>query len=241
MYILRIFIVALLGLIPMMSICKPKPHKLHLLSKNFLSIKEPSDICIVPNTNKYAIVSDNGMLFLTDTNGVVLQEASFKGFDFEGVFADENKIYVSDERSRIVYVFNHQLEKITSFQLTYLGGRNSGFESITYNKIKKCFVLITEKKPSIVFEYDSSFNELKQIPYSLSSDVSSITYANDLLYILSDEERKIVIVNPLDYSLLKEIKLPDVNPEGIAITKDGRIIIVSDDGQYLSKYEITKQ
>ena len=71
--------------------------------------------------------------------------------------------------------------------------------------------------------------------------MSSITYANDLLYILSDEERKIVIVNPLDYSLLKEIKLPDVNPEGIAITKDGRIIIVSDDGQYLSKYEITKQ
>jgi uncharacterized protein YjiK len=221
---------------PFFTQAKPKPKKLVLLSKADLTIKEPSDICILPNANKYAIVSDNGLLFLTDTNGVVLKEADFKGFDFEGVFADESKIYVSDERSRVIYVFNYNLEKITSYQLTYYGGRNSGFESITFNKNKNCFVLITEKHPCIIFEYDTSFKELKQYSYTLSTDVSSITIHNGHLYVLCDEEKKILMLNPNDYTLESEIKLSDINPEGIAITADGRILIVSDDGQYLKKY-----
>ena len=222
--------------LPFFAQSKPKPKKLVLLSKADLTIKEPSDICILPNADKYAIVSDNGLLFLTDTNGVVLKEANFKGFDFEGVFADENKIYVSDERSRIIYVFDYDLEKINSYQLTYYGGRNSGFESITFNKKKNCFVLITEKHPSIIFEYDKDFKELKQYPYTFSSDVSSTTFHKEHLYVLCDEEKKILILNPNDYSLENTIQLSDINPEGIAITDDGRILIVSDDGQYLKKY-----
>jgi len=233
-----LFVTVFFVALPFFAQSKPKPKKLVLLSKADLSIKEPSDICILPNTNKYAIVSDNGLLFLTDTNGVVLKEADFKGFDFEGVFADENKIYVSDERSRIIYVFDYNLEKINSHQLTYYGGRNSGFESITFNKNKNCFVLITEKHPSIIFEYDKDFKELKQYPYTFSSDVSSITYHKEHLYVLCDEEKKILVLNPNDYSLENIIQLSDINPEGIAITEDGRILIISDDGQYLKKYSL---
>lgn len=237
----RLFVLAIAFTItPFFSQAKPKPKKLVLFSKADLTIKEPSDICILPNEDKYAIVSDNGLLFLTDTNGVVLKEAEFKGFDFEGVFADDRKIYVSDERSRIIYVFDYNLQKIASYQLTYYGGRNSGFESITFNKNKNCFVLITEKHPSIIFEYDTAFKEIKQYPYSFSSDVSSITFHKGYLYVLSDEERKILVLNPNDYSIESEIKLSDINPEGIAITEDERILIVSDDGQYLKKYSLNK-
>lgn len=238
MYLIKSLLIAIFLILSITGFGKPKPAKLLLINKIALSIKEPSDICIVPNSNKYAVVSDNGLLYLTDTNGVVLQEATFKGFDFEGVFADDNNIYVSDERSRMIHVFNHNLDKLKSFQLIYYGGRNSGFESITFNKVKKCFVLITEKHPCIIFEFDTAFNELKQYSYSYSSDVSSATYYNNELYILSDEERKILILNPTDYSLISEIKLRDVNPEGIAILPNNTIIIVSDDGQYLSKYNI---
>ena len=77
------------------------------------------------------------------------------------------------------------------------------------------------------------FKEIKQYPYSFSSDVSSITFHKGYLYVLSDEERKILVLNPNDYSIESEIKLSDINPEGIAITEDERILIVSDDGQYL--------
>ncbi len=238
-YYFRFIVVTFfLTVVPFFAQCKPKPKKLALLYKADLTIKEPSDICILPNVNKYAIVSDNGLLYLTDTNGVVLKESTFKGFDFEGVFADESKIYVSDERSRIIYVFDYNLERITSYQLTYYGGRNSGFESITFNKNKNCFVLITEKHPCIIFEYDTAFKELKQYPYTFSTDVSSITFHKGHLFVLCDEERKILVLNPNDYSLESEIKLSDINPEGIAITEDGRILIVSDDEQYLKKYAL---
>jgi len=237
-YFRLIFVAISLAIIPFIAQAKPKPKKLVLITKANLTINEPSDICILPNEDKYAIVSDNGLLFLTDTNGVVLKEANFKGFDFEGVFADETNIYVSDERSRVIYVFDYNLEKINSYQLTYLGGRNSGFESITFNKNKNCFILITEKHPSILFEYDKDFKELKQYPYLFSTDVSSITFHKGCIYVLSDEERKILVLNANDYSLESEMKLSDINPEGIAITDDGRILIVSDDGQYLKKYSL---
>jgi len=52
------------------------------------------------------------------------------------------------------------------------------------------------------------------------------------------KKKKILVLNPNDYSLENTIQLSDINPEGIAITEDGRILIISDDGQYLKKYSL---
>jgi uncharacterized protein YjiK len=194
------------------------------------NVQEPSDIALSHNEQSYFIVSDNGMLHETDLQGKIIRTAKHKGIDFEGVYATEDKVYVVDETARKVYVYNtSDLSLANTYVLQYSGGRNKGFESITYNKKKNAFILITEKEPVLIREYNYDFVLTNEIEFKGVSDVSSATWYNDFIYLLSDEDMMVMKVSPNDYSIIDRKKVPIINPEGIAFTKDGKMYITSDD------------
>lgn len=207
-----------------------KPAKLK--HSKFVSspVKEPSDICLSASKQNYFVVSDDGYLYETDLNFRITRKADFEGYDCEAVWADEKYVYVVEESIRNFRLFNvSDLKLVRTIPLDYMGARNSGIESLTYNKTKNCFVALTEKDPLYLYELDENFRVINRIDYGNLPDVSAITYHNDVLYLLSDEGMTISKLNPDDYSIIKTWKINVLNPEGICFSPEGKIVIAADD------------
>jgi uncharacterized protein YjiK len=208
---------------------KIKPVKLKPESVHNLKIPEPSDVCLSADGNHLYIVSDNGYLYKTDKNGKILQKATFTGIDFEGVYATETTVFVSDEAVRKIHHFSaDDLSFQKSAIVSYQGGRNKGFESITYHQQRNVFVLVTEKDPILIREYDADFKLKAEYPFKHTRDISAATWHDNHIWFLSDEDRLIMKLNPKNYEVLASWKIPVINPEGIAFVDD-KLIILSDD------------
>lgn len=207
------------------------------IQKFRLNIPEPSDITYASTTNTFFIVSDQGLLYETDSTGKILKKSAYKGLDFEGVYADSANVYVSEEMTRDIIQFDiHTLQKTGVRQLHYFGGRNKGFESITYNQAKNKFVVVSEKDPSKIFELDNNFLVTNKELIKKVADISSATYHNNLLWLLSDEDHTILVLDPKTYAVVKQYKLNILNPEGICFNAKGELMIISDDMQMLFNY-----
>ena len=196
-----------------------------------LAIPEPSDLCFSFDKKSIFIVSDEGFLFETDKNGTIIRKANFEGVDCEAVFADEKFVYVVEETTREIKVFDLKdltLEKTIS--LPYSGGRNKGYEAFTFNKSKNKYIVLTEKDPVYLFELDLEFKVINKIKLEkIARDISAATYHNNFLWLLSDEDNTVFKLNPNNYEVLKKWKIKVLNPEGISFDENGNMLILSDD------------
>lgn len=206
-------------------------HKLHF--ENFKSLKgipEPSDIAYDQETGHFFIVSDHGILFETDLKGKVIRQAAETGTDFEGVEIKNGYVFVADESGRKVYKYEKKDLKLSNTYATpYNGKPNKGFESITYNYSKNCFVLISEKNPTIIFEYNDSFKITNQYHFDKASDISAARYWKGAMYLLSDEDACILRCDPITYEVKEHYKFDILNPEGFVFDDSGNLTVVSDD------------
>ena len=196
-----------------------------------LAIPEPSDLCFSFDKKSIFMVSDEGFLFETDKNGTIIRKANFEGIDCEAVFADEKFVYVVEETTREIKVFDLKdltLEKTIS--LPYSGGRNKGYEAFTFNKSKNKYIVLTEKDPVYLFELDLEFKVINKIKLEkIARDISAATYHNNFLWLLSDEDNTVFKLNPNNYEVLKKWKIKVLNPEGISFDENGNMLILSDD------------
>jgi uncharacterized protein YjiK len=209
-----------------------KHQTLEIQKKVNTKVPEPSDVAIDPNSGTYYIVSDNGILFETNSQGKILRKSKDLGFDFEGVEVQGDNIFVSDESARKVMVYSKSdFTLIKSYRVSYAGGRNEGFESITYNKTNNKFILISEKDPVTLFEYDENFHLIDEFSIKGVRDISSARWYNNKIYLLSDEDRVVLECDPNTYRIEKKLNINILNPEGIAFNAQGNIIITSDDLQ----------
>lgn len=205
-----------------------KTQMLKPINHTVLHIEEPSGICVTDDQH-YFVASNNGVFYEIDNAGKVLRSEKL-GMDIEDVCAVGTDLYVMDESLRLVYVLDETTWKLKgTHSMNYSGARNKGFESITYIPEKKHFIVITEKNPLLLMETDEKFNVVNQFEFSGISDISSATYHDHKLYLLSDEDHTIFKVNTEDFSIENKWSIPVYNPEGICFDKDGGLRIVSDD------------
>ncbi|MEI7801212.1 MAG: SdiA-regulated domain-containing protein [Bacteroidota bacterium] len=209
---------------------------LKIQSHKTLHIPEPSGICVT-NDQHYFVASNNGEFCEIDKGGKLIRSEKL-GMDIEDVCAIGTDLYVMDESLRLVYVLDEQTWKLkATHSINYNGARNKGFESITYLPEKKHFIVITEKQPLLLFETDENFNVLNQVNLIGISDLSSATYYNNKLWLLSDEDHTVLKVNTDDFSVEKKYNVPIYNPEGICFDTDGTMRIVSDDCRRLYTFQ----
>ena len=212
------------------SIYALEKQKLDPTAKIEIQVPEPSDIAHSADGKSLFVVSDNGYLFETDLKGAILRRADYKGLDDEAVFVSESKVYVVEEFTRKIKIFslpNLVLEK--TVKVPYYGGRNKGYEGLTYNKAKAVFSLFVEKDPLYVFELNEKLEKVNEIKLGkLARDISAATYYDDHLWVLSDEDRTIFKLNSKDYSVIDKWEIPVLNAEGLSFGADGNLIVASD-------------
>lgn len=218
--------------------CNPSENKLELVQKTKLKIKEPSDIALNTNTqNTFFVVSDRGSVYEIDENGSIIKKAkNYQGEDNEAVFYADSKVYTIEERERKLNIFNDSLVLEKTIDLPYSGESNSAYESLTYNEAKKCFIVITEKKPIILMEYDSNFKKINEVKLDFTTDISAATYYNNYLWLLSDKDKTLFKINPNIYSIENQWKIPVENPEGVVFKPNGNILILSDEKGMLYEF-----
>jgi len=221
-----------------MSSCHTQ--KLTTLKKFRSNVPEPSDIVYNTQHTGFYIVSDQGFLYETDTLGRITRKALHTGTDFEGVFADNEFIYVTDERTRRILVYDAAtFDFIKQFEVSYNGASNEAYEGITFNTKKNCYVLAIEKNPVSVVELSTDFRKLGEFRINHISDISSICYHENFLYILSDEDQEITKLDPSDYTTISKWKIPVTNPEGMCFDDMGNVIILSDKDQKIYRFNVS--
>lgn len=228
---MKIIIITIFGIgLCFSSAYAQKTLKLKPTEKITIKVPEPSDIAYSADRKSLFIVSDNGLLFETDLKGNILRKANYKGLDDEGVYVNESHVYVVEEFTRKIKMFSlPDLILERTVKIPYFGGRNKGYEGLTYNKAKGVFSLFVEKDPLFVFELNEKLEKVNEINLgNLARDISAATFYNNHLWVLSDEDRTIFKLNPNDYSILAKWEIPVLNAEGIAFLPNGNIIVASD-------------
>lgn len=224
-------IIAIFGIVLCFSsIYAQEKQKLNPIAKINIQVPEPSDIAHSADGKSLFVVSDNGYLFETDLNGVVLRKADYKGLDDEAVFVSESKVYVVEEFTRKIKIFSlPELVLEKTVKVPYYGGRNKGYEGLTYNKARDVFSLFVEKDPLYVFELNEKLEKVYEVKLGkLARDISAATYFDNHLWVLSDEDRTIFKLNPNDYSVIAKWEIPVLNAEGLSFGEDGNLIVASD-------------
>lgn len=196
-------------------------------------IPEPSDICFDSKTANFFVVSDDGILFEIDREGKIIRSVFEPDSDFEAVHVDADHVYTVNERHRKINIYDRiSLQKTRTLTVPFGGGRNRGFEALTFNAISNKFLLVVEKEPITLFELDSNFQITNQIDLSkIARDIAAASFHDNFLWLLSDEDRTIVKLNPTSYEVIAKWQLPVINPEGLAFDQDGNLLITCDDMQ----------
>jgi len=192
-----------------------------------LNIAEPSDLCERIDGQGFVIVSDQGKIFETDTEGKVTRISPFTGVDFEACCTFNGGYLVVQERLRKVSFLNTNLEEQYSKVIPYFGGKNKGYESIIYNDEENKIILITEKEPIHVMELNTDLEVVNDRIFDYEGDISSGVYHDGFYHLLSDENYEVLKVRTSDLSILTKQKVKVLNPEGICI-KGKSTLILSD-------------
>lgn len=203
-----------------------------------LKISEPSDICYDAESKSFYMVSDNGYLYETTLEGKIVRKAPGRGLDYEAVCIQDSMLIVVEEMSRkLIFYAKSDLHIIKSVRIPYSGARNKGFEAIVYVPSTKQIILGCEKdQAQLVFLNATTLQVENEIEIKKISDISAITYYNNNLYVLSDEDREVRIFDVQTMQVKSRYKVNVLNPEGICFADD-KSFILSDDLQKMFVYE----
>lgn len=204
-----------------------------------INMAEPSDICLTTaDPSHYYVVGNRGQLAETDSTGYVLRHTRTDGSDYEAVCVKDGLIYAIDESLRRLDVFDEKTFEVKkSILIPYGGARNKGFEGLVYVPSKKAFITVVEK-PAAIVELNDQLQIIGQIKLNAFRELSSVTYHDNFLWLLSDEDHMVMKVNPEDFSVVDKWVIPTTNPEGICFDANGNLLIVSDDMATLFKFKI---
>jgi uncharacterized protein YjiK len=219
--------------------CLPKAQKIKPVSRNQVKVHEPSDAALSAGGNSLYVVSDNGYVAEVGLDGSLIRQSEVIGTDFEGVCVENLRLLVMDETPRSVReVSLENLTVVKNHQIAYAGGRNKGFESLSWNEKKQVYVAFTEKDPVWLFELNADFQVVNQLEFCPEvRDISSAGFYNGYLWLLSDEDRTLLKVDTTAYTVLATWKLPLINPEGFVFTSDGKLIVLSDDMEMMYTFD----
>lgn len=221
-----------------------KPVKLELLSWTALELHEPSDMAVVPGSDaqRFYMVSDNGYVGELDVQGRLLRRSEEIAYDLEGIMVHGDELIVVDERARrILWLEPATFSVKRRLTVPYAGGRNKGYEAIAWNPVKQRFLLITERDPVTIFELDADMRHVNEHPFERGiRDISSATWHDGHLWLLSDMDMLVLKCDPQDYRVLERFHVPVINPEGFAFGRDGVLHVVSDDRERLYTFRMPR-
>jgi uncharacterized protein YjiK len=195
-----------------------------------LDISEPSGITYNSLSNIFMLVSDDKPdIFLIDSVGNIKGTIPTSSSDLEGITLSENcdTLFVVEETKRLVTAYNNSGTRLSSFLVDVATNSEHGLEGIARNTLNQRLIVLNEKLPCMLLEYDNS-KEIWRKEINYTSDISDIFFdhQSNCFWIVSDESQKILKLN-LNMDLISGWNIPVNQAEGITLVRD-KIYIISD-------------
>jgi uncharacterized protein YjiK len=207
-----------------------------------VKVAEPSDIVFIPGSNpaRFYVVSDNGYVAEMNNDGTIRRLTDEFAFDLEAVMLHDGELLVVDERTRrVLWLDTIDLSVKRRLTVPYGGGRNKGYEALAWNPLKERYLLITERNPVYIIELDREFRTVNEIDFDRSiRDISSATWHDEHLWLLSDMDMLLLKCDPQTYRILGRWHVPVLNPEGFAFDGSGNLFVISDDRQRMYAFPL---
>lgn len=238
----------LLGILIIMLI-----QNLFAKEKIIAKIPEASGISYSAKSNTLFVVNDEGTIYELTKKGKILREKKIGKCDFEGIAVDDvnNVLLVANEKNDSILVLSKEnfkkLNKI-SIKKKYEGVKilkkgADGIEGIALynNKIylsNQSNKLFPKDDSSVIIIINYDLKKKKQkiediINHGLT-DISGLTFVDDILYMISDNNNFIVSYDTKKKKILRKDKLPKkFAQEGITFDNKGNLFIADDKGQIL--------
>jgi uncharacterized protein YjiK len=195
---------------------------------------EPSDILFL--NQRFWVLGDKAFLYEMTENAKV-KSTPISDFDLEGLATDGKYLYVSEETYQRIWVWDPQSgEVVKQIPFKHNGGRNEGVESLTYVAKEKSFYLATEKDPNIFYRTDEQFAIQEQFHIPGISEVSGMACYQGFSFVLSDEASTLFQVDFQNKKIIRQWKLPIINPEGVTFDDKGNLWICADDMQKIYQF-----
>lgn len=243
-------LISLLVLITTTNACRNEKEdsltKLDQVAVYSVNIPETSDLSFGSSTDILYTVSDRtAKAYKITTQGKVLSELAYTGSDLEGVcFADNQFVYVAEERSRKIIKLDLQGNKLSEKTISVeMNDENQGLEGISYATFNRHFYILNEKNPALLIETDENLNVLKSYPLSFASDYSGICVdnVNQQLWIVCDESASVTKCTMKGESIVS-YRIKVSNPEGIAFDpQTNQLYIISDAEARLYLFKINNK
>jgi uncharacterized protein YjiK len=136
-------------------------------------------------------------------------------------------MYVAEETKQLVTKYLSDGTKLSSFPVNVATNIKHGPEGVTINKNGK-IVVINEKLPCLILEFDGAGNELRRKELNYSIDLSDIFYSSaDSCYWIVSDESKLLMKLSEEWILIKAWNIPVNKAEGVVVVNE-IIYIVSD-------------
>jgi len=221
---------------------QPPKKPLTYIGAYAISVPEPSGLVMTQNNKGFWTISDEtSTIYRLNNEGIVVQTIKVEGFDFEAItLIDDTTLVILQERTREMVFLDTSGTELKRIKLDLEGELNSGPEGIAFNPKNRHFYVLNEKKPSLFVELDEQLNIIRKDTLEFCKDVSGLYFdeENQILWMLSDESQLIIKTN-LNGKLLEKIEITIPQPEGIALSKDGRnLYIVSDNKETLYVFKV---
>lgn len=238
----------LLGILIMIAF-----QNLFAKEKVIAKIPEASGISYSEKSNTLFVVNDEGSIYELSKKGKILREKKIGKYDLEGIVVDDinNVLLVADEKNDTILVIskdNFKKQKKISIKRKFKGVKilkkgSDGIEGIALHNNKIYLSNQSDKlypkddsSVIVIIDYDlkNKRQKIKNIINHGLTDISGLTFFDDILYMISDNNNLIVSYDIKKKKILRKDKLPKkFAQEGITFDNKGNLFIADDKGQIL--------
>ncbi len=196
-----------------------------------LNIPEPSGLVFNTKDSTFYTVSDGvgGAIYQISIDGQIVNTYSVNGNDMEGITFSDNydTLYVAEEGSRQIIKYSTTGIKISPINVSGTNSYNNGLEGIAVKG--NSFFVVNEKSPAAFIELNLQGEKLYEVNISYALDLSDICYdpVEDIIWLVSHESQSLFKIS-LAGQLIKQWKIPVVQPEGVTIVNGRFVYIVCD-------------
>ena len=212
------------------SVSAPDIQSLNPIHTYDISIPEPSGLVYNSKDSALMVVSDaNSTVYRVDFTGRVLNSMIIQSSDLEGIALSSNcdTMYVAEETKQLITKYLPNGTKLSSFPVNVATNINHGPEGVTINNNGK-IVVLNEKLPCLILEFDGAGNELRRKELNYSTDLSDIFYSStDSCYWIVSDESKMLMKLSEEWIIIKAWNIPVNKAEGVVVVNE-IIYIVSD-------------
>lgn len=216
--------------------CISKPTKDYLKPVKIvkLNISEPSGITYY-NNHLYIVSDQNGVVYKTSLDGIILGKIKTKLSDLEGITVSNkaNEFWLVNEGKRKLVRIDSLGNIISKYKIKgKQKHKNSSLEGVCFDE-NGFLYLVNEKSPKQLLKLNLEGEIESTTELDFSKDISGICIdkKSNSFWLVSDESKAIYNINK-NGELLQKYNIPVDKAEGIIVVKDN-LFIVSDSSSEL--------